>query len=50
MGLPCMREVLQRFIEADSDAAALQVDAGCATNVPRPPVFVPPQVASGASR
>ncbi|MDP2007682.1 MAG: alpha/beta fold hydrolase [Rubrivivax sp.] len=41
MGLPCMRDVLFRFIDADSDAEALQVDAGCARQVPRPPAFVP---------
>jgi pimeloyl-ACP methyl ester carboxylesterase len=50
MGLPCMREVLHRFIEADEDAAALQVEAGCAAQMPRPPAFVPMQPASGGSR
>ena len=41
MALPCMRDVLYRFIDADSDADALQVDAGCAAKVPRPPAFLP---------
>lgn len=41
MALPCMRDVLFRFIDAETDDAALQVDAGCARQVPRPPAFVP---------
>lgn len=41
MALPCLRDVLFRFIDADTDAAAQQVDAGCARALPRPPVFVP---------
>jgi hypothetical protein len=41
MGLPCLREAVQRFIEASDDAAALAVDAGCAATLPRPRVFVP---------
>jgi pimeloyl-ACP methyl ester carboxylesterase len=48
MALPCMRDVLYRFIDADDDAAALQVDAGCADRLPRPPAFVPP-ASEGAS-
>jgi pimeloyl-ACP methyl ester carboxylesterase len=39
MGLPCMRDVLFRFFDAEDDAAALAVDTECATKVPRPPVF-----------
>ncbi len=56
MGLPCMRDVLFRFIDAEGDAAAQQVDAGCAAALPRPPAFVPPAAAvvsgaaSGAAR
>ncbi len=57
MGLPCMRDVLFRFIDADSDAAAQQVDASCAAALPRPPAFVPlsaaqapATAASGAAR
>lgn len=41
MGLPCMRDVLFRFIDAASDALALQVDADCARQVPRPAAFMP---------
>lgn len=42
MGLACMRDVLFRFIDADSDEQALQVDASCAQGVPRPGAFAPP--------
>lgn len=42
MALGCLRDVLYRFIDADSEQAALQVDAGCASRLPRPPMFVPP--------
>ncbi|MDO9091648.1 MAG: alpha/beta fold hydrolase [Rubrivivax sp.] len=42
MGLACMRDVLFRFIDADNDALALQVDASCAQGMPRPGAFVPP--------
>jgi hypothetical protein len=45
MGIGCMRDVLFRFIDADSDALALQVDTGCVRAIPRPPVFMP--VAAG---
>jgi pimeloyl-ACP methyl ester carboxylesterase len=41
MALPCVRDVLFRFIDADTDAAAQQVDAGCAAAIPRPAAFVP---------
>ncbi len=51
MSLPCMRDVLFRFIDAASDADALAVDAGCAAGIPRPALFVPPGLAaSGAAR
>ncbi len=43
MGIGCMRDVLFRFIDAASDEAALAVDAGCATSIPQPPVFLLPQ-------
>lgn len=45
MNLACMRDVLFRFIDAPDDAAAHAVDAGCAANIPRPPVFMPVQLA-----
>ena len=41
MGLACMRDVLFRFVDADSDEQALKVDASCALAMPRPPVFMP---------
>ena len=41
MGLACMRDVLFRFIDADTDEQALGVDAGCALAIPRPPAFMP---------
>jgi hypothetical protein len=41
MGIPCMRDVVFRFVDADSDEAALKVDAACAYGIPRPPIFVP---------
>ncbi len=42
MGLGCMRDVLFRFVNAETDAEALKVDASCAENIPRPPVHLPP--------
>jgi pimeloyl-ACP methyl ester carboxylesterase len=47
MALPCMRDVLFRFIDAPTDDEALQVSADCASATPRPVVFVP--VAASAS-
>jgi pimeloyl-ACP methyl ester carboxylesterase len=47
MSLGCMPEVMQRFIDATDDAAALAVDARCAQSIPRPPVFRP--VAPGSA-
>ena len=41
MALACMRDVLFRFIEADTDEAALKVDANCAQAMPRPGAFLP---------
>jgi pimeloyl-ACP methyl ester carboxylesterase len=37
LALACQNEVMNRFIRADTDAAALQVDASCAQDLPRPP-------------
>jgi pimeloyl-ACP methyl ester carboxylesterase len=48
-GLPCMHDVVQRFIEAADDDAALAIDARCADKLPRPPAFEPPRPATGAS-
>ncbi len=52
ISLPCMRDVLFRFIDADTDSAAQQVDAGCAATLPRPAAFVPlaPASAMGLTR
>lgn len=41
MALPCVRDLLFRFIDASGDAEALAVDADCARDLPRPPAFVP---------
>ena len=41
MSLACMRDVLFRFIDADTDAAALAVDVHCADRIPRPPAYAP---------
>jgi pimeloyl-ACP methyl ester carboxylesterase len=48
MALPCMRDVLFRFVDAADDAAALQVKADCASALPRPGVFVPPGASVGS--
>jgi pimeloyl-ACP methyl ester carboxylesterase len=48
LALPCLRDVLFRFIDAETDAQALQVDTGCAQAAPRPTVFLP--VAAEADR
>jgi pimeloyl-ACP methyl ester carboxylesterase len=42
IGLGCMRDVLFRFIDAESDDAALKVDTACAEQIPRPPTYLPP--------
>jgi pimeloyl-ACP methyl ester carboxylesterase len=44
MGLGCMRDVVFRFVTADTDAQALPQDASCAIKVPRPGVFLPVQM------
>ncbi|HSW08843.1 alpha/beta hydrolase [Aquabacterium sp.] len=51
--LACLRESVQRFVDADDGEQALKVDADCAAALPRPPAFVPvnPIAASaGAAR
>lgn len=50
LALPCMRDVVFRFVDAADDAAAMDVPADCAAALPRPPVFVPPGAASTAGR
>jgi pimeloyl-ACP methyl ester carboxylesterase len=48
MSLACLRDAVQRFIDAATDDEALKVGADCAAAVPRPRVFVPLANASGA--
>jgi hypothetical protein len=49
MSIGCMRDVVFRFVDADTDDEALQVDAACAERIPRPPAFGPVRApASGA--
>jgi hypothetical protein len=48
MALPCLRDAVQRFIDAADDSEALKVSADCAAAVPRPRVFVPLAQASAA--
>lgn len=43
MGVGCARDLIQRFIDAADDAAALALDTTCLVAVPRPPAFVPLQ-------
>lgn len=50
MALGCMREVVYRFIDAATDAAAMAVDASCARAIPRPTTFQPLQLEAGGSR
>lgn len=45
LALACVRDAVQRFVEAAEDDAALGVDASCAAGIPRPPAFVPPGAA-----
>ena len=45
MAIGCMRDVLYRFVDADSDEAALKVDTSCVTGIPRPPMFALPGAA-----
>jgi pimeloyl-ACP methyl ester carboxylesterase len=43
----CGRELLQGFIDAETDVAALAIDAGCLARLPRPPAFEPPAGSAG---
>lgn len=42
LALPCIGDAVVRFVEAAGDAQALDVDAGCARDMPRAALFVPP--------
>ena len=50
LSVPCMRDVLFRFIDAEDDAQALKVEAGCAKNMPRPPAYRPLELSAGSAR
>jgi len=39
--IPCMRDVMYRFVDAEQDKDALAVDASCTRNIPRPPAYQP---------
>ncbi len=41
--LPCMADVVYKFINAATDDEALAVQTGCGLAIPRPPAFVPPR-------
>jgi pimeloyl-ACP methyl ester carboxylesterase len=41
MGLGCMRDVVYRFIDAETDAQAIAIDAQCAARMPQPAAFIP---------
>ena len=41
MSLPCLRDTVYRFIDAATDAQALQVSGDCASGLPRPLMYVP---------
>lgn len=45
MALPCVRDLVFRFVDAPDDAVALQLDTSCARDIPRPAAFVPPGAA-----
>lgn len=49
MGIGCMRDVLFRFIDAETDADALAVDTACVESIPRPPAFQPVRAAAAGS-
>ena len=51
MSVGCVRDLMFRFIDAKTDAAALPQDASCATRIPRPVAFQPIQApTNGASQ
>ena len=50
MGVGCMRDVLLRFIDAETDAQALGVDVSCVGALPRPPSYRPPEIVPEAAR
>ena len=49
LGVGCARDLLYRFIDTADDGAATALDASCVKAIPRPGVFVPMDMASGAA-
>lgn len=49
MGIGCMRDVLFRFVDAETPADALAVDTACVESIPRPPAFQPVRPAAVAA-
>lgn len=45
LALPCVRNLVFRFVDAPDEAAALRLDTSCARDMPRPAAFVPPGAA-----
>jgi hypothetical protein len=43
MGIGCLRDVVYRFVDAETDDAALKLEAPCVRELPRPPAFMPLQ-------
>ncbi|HEU4459500.1 MAG TPA: alpha/beta hydrolase [Methylibium sp.] len=43
----CGGDLLHGFVEAETDAQALSVDARCLARLPRPPAYVPPGLDAG---
>jgi len=41
LAVGCTRDLLYRFVDAATDAAALQIDTACVEALPRPPAFQP---------
>jgi hypothetical protein len=50
LALACLRDAASRFVDAETDAQALQVEADCARGIPRPPAFAPLVAATEATR
>lgn len=50
LALPCVRDLVFRFVDAPDDGAALAAAADCPAALPAPRVFVPPAAATGVAR
>ena len=50
MSIGCARDLLFRFIDAGTNAEALQLDADCLKHIPRPGAFLPIDAATGHAR